>query len=142
MRARISPRGPPVSEFNDAVHLFEHPEFTDVYDALRQSRLHGFRYRAEHPKYLAFYEALRQRASAGLVVNGFARPVDKVLHNSAVYTLCFTPIGREKLLPLVLEEALASGFCAFDDRMGVFHTPAGVWSIDGFKPRLVASPNS
>jgi hypothetical protein len=116
------------------VLLFEHPGFTDVYDALRQSRLHGFIYRADHHNYRAFCEAVERRLPAGAISEGLTRPLAAVPDNTALYMLFLTPSGRDTLLPTLIREALALGFNVFDDLLGRCHTPTGVWTIDGFSP--------
>lgn len=119
----------------DPIHLFEHAAFDDAYDALRQSRLYAFRYQAEHPKYQAFCKNVRGKVSAELLETGLARPLEAAAQNNPHYSLFLTPKGREQLLPLLISEAVALGFNAFDDRMGECHTPTGRWDIKGFTKR-------
>src|SRR6187551_409586 len=123
-----------MSDSSQPFYIFEHPSFVDVHDALRQSRLYGFRYRAEHLKYKALCEALAQRAPAHILAEGLANPLEKVADNSALYILRLTAKGREQLLPILLTEALALGFCVLDDHLGQCHIVAGVWTVDGFFP--------
>jgi hypothetical protein len=115
-------------------YIFEHPNFSDIHDALRQSRLYGFRYRAEHIKYAALSEALLRQVPAHVLGAALAIPLEKVPDNSALYILRLTACGREQLLPILLAEALALGFCVFDDHLGRCHTVSGLWTIEGFCP--------
>lgn len=123
-----------MSETLPPVLLFEHPGFIDVYDALRQSRLYGFKYLAEHQKYRAFCESVEKRLPAAALEEGLTKPLESVPDNTALYMLFLTPEGRETLLPTIIPEALARGFNVFDDLLGRCHTPTGLWTVDGFSP--------
>ena len=122
-----------MSDSPQPIYLFEHPSFGDVQDALRQSRLYGFKYRTDHAKYKDLCEALKRRVPAKLLDEALTKPLESVPDNSALYILNLTPLGREELWPTLLAEALSLGFCAFDDQLGQCHTPAGVWTADGFR---------
>ena len=118
----------------EPIHLFEHPAFSDVYDALRHSRLYGFTYRADHATYRAFCDLLRGRVSADTLAADLAAPLERVPDNSALYILRISARGRATLLPSIIAAGIESGFCVFDDRQGRCHTREGVWTKDGLLP--------
>lgn len=115
-------------------YLFEHPGLKDVYDAQRQSRLYGFRYRTEHGNYEALCVRLKQRLPADLLAQTLEKPLEKVPDNTALYILNITPEGRETFLPVLLAEAVPLGFSVHDDYQGQCHCPEGLWTVDGLQP--------
>ncbi|HEY5758457.1 MAG TPA: hypothetical protein VIU34_21670 [Steroidobacter sp.] len=123
-----------MSETFEPFYIFEHPSFNDVYDAQRQSRLYGFRFRAEHTKYETLCHQLKQRVSKATLEEYLATPLEAVPDNSALYIVRIRPEGRESILPALLAEALALGFVVHDDYRGQCHCPEGVWTVDGLRP--------
>jgi hypothetical protein len=119
---------------SEPFYIFEHPSFNDVHDAQRQSRLYGFRYTTDHSKYLALCGALRQRLSDDVLAATLEVPLDKVSDNTPLYILRLKPGGRERLFPVLLEEALKLGFTVHDDSHGHCYCPAGLWTVDGLQP--------
>jgi len=124
-----------MSQTYEPFYLFEHPAFKDVHDAQRQSRLYGFRYRTDHATYLALCRQLKLRVPATNLEANLSRPLDAVPDNSALYIVSIRPEARESLLPVLIEEALALGFCVHDDYRGQCHCAEGVWTVDGLMPR-------
>lgn len=114
--------------------VFEHPAFVDVWDAARQSRLHGWNYRSDHSKYHHLCATLKQQLPAFVLADAFERPMEAVTDNSALYVLRMSPQGRETVLPTLIKEAVALGFSVHDDMLGQCHCPAGVWTLDGLQP--------
>jgi hypothetical protein len=116
-------------------YIFEHPNFKDVHDAQRQSRLYGFRYRAAHEKFEALSQKLTKSLPAELLERTLAKPLEEVPDNSALYILNITPEGRQTFLPVMLAEALALGFSVLDDSAGQCHCPEGLWTLGGLQPQ-------
>ena len=123
-----------MSDSFNPIYIFEHPSFIDAHDAIRQSRLYGFRYCTDHTKYQTLCAALEKRVSAETLAEVLERPLDKIPDNTPLYILRLTSQGRDVLLPPLLEEALALGFSVFDDQQGLCYCQAGVWSVDGLRP--------
>ena len=86
--------------------VFEHPAFVDVWDAARQSRLHGWNYRSDHSKYHHLCATLKQQLPDFVLADAFERPMEAVTDNSALYVLRMSPWGRETALPTLIKEAL------------------------------------
>ena len=124
----------PTQAPSEPFYIFQHPSFDDAHDAQRQSRLYGFRYTTDHSDYEALCRALRQRLSADVVAETLEVPLEKVSDNTPLYILRLKPGGRERLLPVLLQEALKIGFTVHDDYRGHCYCPAGLWTIDGLQP--------
>ncbi|WP_440224206.1 hypothetical protein ACQQ2N_03065 [Dokdonella sp. MW10] len=127
-----------MSDADQPFYVFEHPAFTDAFDAQRQSRLYGFRYTTDHAKYGALCDALRARLSPEVLAASLGTPLEKVPDNTPLYILRLTPEARGTVLPVLLEEAVALGFSVLDDMQGRCHCPAGLWTIDGLQPAASA----